>query len=550
MNSRNGETSRRGGINITRRSTLALLAGAATLPLVSGVLPALAADEQVLRIAHPRLQNDWSPIRGGGPHYRLTWIWWASPLYYDDAGTIHPYVFSRWEGNADSTLWNFEIDPKATFSDGSPITAADVKASWELSSMPATKNQRVDQVLSTVNGFAEISGGQATELSGVKATGDRTLEVSLGSSDPIFFAKLANHLVPIVKGEQARGADGNEVMDWWSPDGGVVVSGPFKPVTMDLDSGNLVFERNEHFFGPKPILDRIEIQTVEDTPTAVALLKQGKVDMHTLISTPTLIDELGADFLAGAPAPEGDHFWFNVSKAPTDDENVRRALMMAVDTEELVKLTFPNGPGTHATQILNAVPGVDPNFKTIGFDPEQAKKLLAASKYQNAASLPAINIVGVSTPAQEVAAQYIAEQWRKILGIDSVGMKSQIDSFGGPDQASVQVFRDNVGTRIADPVAFLRGVFYSQSSNAKNKLGNYKDAEVDDLLDKASIEPLDSPKRIEMAQAAQQKAYDQAVVLPWVNRNMPKMAMPWVKDIAKNMDWQVFEPWKLRIERS
>lgn len=543
-------SSKRPRLSITRRSALGLLAGISAVPFLSSVMPAFAADEQVLRIAHPRLQNDWSPIRGGGPHYRLTSLWWAAPLYYDDAGQIHPYVFSKWEGNGDSTVWNFEIDPKATFSDGSAITAADVKASWELGAMPATKNQRVDQVLSSVKGYTEVTGGAEMELAGVKVTGERTLEVSLSFSDPIFFAKLANHLLPIVKGAQARGSDGNEIQDWWSPSGGVVVSGPFKPVTMDLDAGNLVFERNEHFFGPKPILDRIEIQTIEDSPTAIALLKQGKVDMHTLISTPTLIDELGADFLEGAPAPEGDHFWLNTSKAPTDDENIRRALIMSVDTDELAKLTFPKGPESHATQILNAVPGVDPNFKGIAYDPEGAKKLLAESKYQSAANLPAINIVGVSTPTQEVAAQYIAEQWRKVLGIDSVGMKSQIDSFSGPGQATVQIFRDNVGTRVADPVAFLRGVVHSQSSNAKNKLGDYKNPEVDDLLDKGSIEPFDSPKRIEMAQAAQQKACDQAIMIPWVNRNMPRMAMPWVKDIRKNMDWQVFEPWKIRIERA
>ena len=166
-----------------------------------------------------------------------------------------------------------------------------------------------------------------------------------------------------------------------------------------------------------------------------------------------------------------------------DDINVRKALIMSVNPEELALAAFPDGPFTAATQILNKVPGVDPNFKKYPFDPEAAKAALAASKYKDASRLPKIMFVGISTPTHEAAAQYIAEQWRKILGIQGIEMKPAIETYSGPDQKSVQIFRDDVGTRVPDAVSYLMGSIYSKSGNARNKLGGYKNDKIDALLE-------------------------------------------------------------------
>lgn len=543
----------KGVLTMNRRQSLKLLGIGSLAPLAGGLLArqAFAAENDVLLIIHPAFSSDWSPLRGGGQSYRLNSFWVASPLYYTGKGELKPYIFAKWSANADNTVWQFEIADKARFSDGSPITAADVKGSWELAAMPATKNQRIDQVLSTVQGYGTITGGKATVLEGVVALNDRTIEVRLSAQDPMFAAKLANHLAPIVKVSLARGADGNEVPGWWNPtDHAVVVSGPFVPVKMDLDAGIFVFERNANFSGPAPSLRRIEVQVIEDASTATAALKSGQFDVHTLIQTTTLIDDLGADFLSGPLAPEGDHFWLNISRKPTDDINVRKALISAVDREQLWKLTFPQGPEVRATQILTAVPGIDPNFRELPFDPDAARRFLAQSSYGSAAAFPRINFVGISRQVAEAAAQYIAEQWRTVLGVESVAMKPQIDKFEGPDQNRVQIFRDNVGTRVSDSTTYLRGIVHSSSSNAKNKLGGYKNEQVDALLDKASILAAGSEERLSLARQAQQLAADDAIYIPWAYRNMPQMAMPWVKGIEKNMDWQVSEPWNVTVSRS
>ncbi len=75
---------------------------------------------------------------------------------------------------------------------------------------------------------------------------------------------------------QARGADGNEVAEFYRPENGAINSGPFMLEAIDLDAGTLAFVPNPNFFGTTPILARIEITAVEDNVTATQMLKSGE----------------------------------------------------------------------------------------------------------------------------------------------------------------------------------------------------------------------------------------------------------------------------------
>lgn len=532
-----------------RREALKLGLGAAVGLTVFGLGAKIvvAQEGQILKVANPNFAQDWSPLRGGGVPYRWNSAWWASPMRFDAEGTIHPYVFASWEPDAASTVWTFKIDPAAKFSDGSAITAADVKGSWELSAMPASANQRVAQVLAGVVGYADVTGGAATELSGVATPDDATVVVTLGAPDPIFFMRLANHIAPITKVSQSRGADGNENPDWYMP-GSVVVSGPFKPTSIDLDAGKLVFEPNENFFVAKPKLARIEITSIEDNVTATQLIKSGEFNAHTELVTSTMVQDLGPKFGDGPQIPTSQHFWFNAARAPMDDPKVRQALIMAVDRDGLIKASYPEGPHKKTDQVINSVPGAENSgFVPYPYDPEGAKKLLAESSYGGPERLPKLLFVGVSGPAIEAAAQYIAEQWRQNLGITAVDMKPQQDQYAGPDQNAVQIFRDDVGTRVPDAASYLLGSIASSSGNAQGKMGGYKNDEVDAKLAEASTKAADDPARVALAQDAQKLFREDWMFIPWYAQTMSRWATANVAGMEKNLDWQVAAPWDISI---
>lgn len=542
------EVNERAGLS--RRDALKLSLGTSVGLTLFGLSARIvvAQEGQVLKVINPAFNQDWSPLRGGGVPYRWNSAWWASPMYFDADGKLHPYVFATWEGSADSKTWTFKLDPKAVFSDGSKITAADVIGSWNVAAMPSSKSQRADQVLAKVAGFAELTGGSATEISGATAPDEGTVVVTLTESDPIFFMRVANHIIPITKASQSRGSDGNEIADWFTPDAGAVYSGPFKLTSIDIDQGKLVFEPNENFFGPKPKLARIEITSVEDNVTATSMLKSGEYNAHTELVTSTIVQDLGAEFATGPIIPTSQHFWFNASRAPMDDPKVRQALIMAVDRDGLMKASFPDGPHKKTDQILNSVPGAeDSGFEPYPYDPEGAKKALKESTYGGPERLPKILFVGISSPANEAAAQFIAEQWRQNLGITAVDMKPQQDNYAGPDQNSVQIFRDDVGTRVPDAASYLAGSIASTSSNAQNKLGGYKNEKVDALLTEAASKAADDPQRIALAQEAQKLFREDWPFIPWYAQAMSRWANANVKGMEKNLDWQVVAPWNIEI---
>lgn len=530
---------------MTRRHALALMAGTG---LALGLNRRAGATEgKVLRIGHPQHDPRWSPLRGNGPAYRWNSLWWAAPLRLDGDGTIQPYVVSSWAADSNWTLWKFKINPAASFSDGSRLTANEVRASWDLACRPDTQNARIEQVLGGVAGFEDMRAGTTSNLAGVTVTSDIDIEVLLTRPDPIFYMRLANHIAPIVP-PGAMDGERRERPDWWLPAPGLVVSGPFRPAALDEARRVLILERNDNFFGPRPRIDRIEVEEVADTNEAIARLKAGTLDAHTELSVPRLEEILGRGFVDGPIIPKGQHFWFNVNRVPTDDINVRKALVMAVDRDRLMQVTFPNGPHKRADQILNAVTGVIPNFIDYPFDPGEARRAMAQSRYAQGSALPDLVMAGISNPAAEAAAQFIAGQWRQNLGVTRVTMLADTDQLA-PEQRGVQIFRDDVGTRVPDAVLYLKAAIASDSTNARVKMGGYLNPAVDAALaDGAGLAQV-NPGRDFQARRAMALFREDWAYLPWYYEAMSRMAMPWVTGFEKNADWQVSRPWEIDIAR-
>ncbi len=543
------QTSDKRSAGISRRGAMKLGFGSivAAVGFGAGSHIVMAAEGQVLKVIHPAFSDDWSPLRGGGSPFRWNSIWNASAMYFDETGTIQPYVLTEWAPSADYTSWTFKLNADAKFSDGSAITTADVKGSWELASMPGTKNQRIDQVLAGVVGYDAVKGGTATDISGIVATDDSTITVTLTGPDPIFFQRIANHIAPIVKASQARGADGNEVLEFYRPDNGAISSGPFMLKALDIDAGTLSFVPNPNFFGTAPALAGIDITSVEDAVTATQMLKSGEYQAHTELVTSTIVADLGKEFADGPTIPTSQHFWLNTARAPMDDPKVREALILAIDRDGLIKASFPDGPHQKTDMVMNSVPGADdPEFVPYPFDVEAAKAALAASTYGSADKLPKLLFVGISSPANEAAAQYIAEQWRQNLGITAVDMKPQQDQYSGPDQNAVQIFRDDVGTRVPDAASYLAGSIASTSGNATGKM-SYKNDKVDALIAEALTKPVDDPARVALAQEAQRLFRDDFCFIPWYKQTMSRWANANVAGMEKNLDWQVVRPWAISI---
>jgi peptide/nickel transport system substrate-binding protein len=506
--------------------------------------------EKVLTLIDPVVSTDWSPLRGGGQNVRQMSLMWAPPVWADMSGELHPMVFASWESSADFITWTFKLDPAAKFSDGSPITATDVKGTWELATQPLTKHQRVGLFLSGIVGYDEAVAGNSTELPGVVAQDDATVVVTLKSPDPIFVNRIATNLVGPVKISQARGADGQEIAEWWTPANGVVTSGPYTPVAMDLTTGSVELAPNPNWFGSAPKLSKINIIAVEDGAAALLMMKNGEADINMSSDLPTTFEELGADYVGTTlPAtPVLQVFWFNGKIAPMDDLNCRKALILAANPVELFKASHPNGPGEAGSTLLAQILGDKETNQAYTNNAEGAKAAFAECSYKDA--MPKLYVAGASNPQAEVAAQALVEQWRQVLGIQETELVPAMDKLPKTEQDKVQVFRDDVGARIFDAPTLLSGSIYSGAGNAQGKMGGYKNDAVDALILEASaLAPTDAA-RISKSIEAEKLAMDDFMWINWYDEGPTMHAMPWVINYSRNIDWQIVEPWNLDIDLS
>lgn len=526
------------------------VAPAATDAQAAATSSAPVTADKVLTIIDPVISTDWSPLRGGGQNVRQLSLWWAAPLWADMSGALHPMVFASWSSSTDFTTWTFKIDPKAVFSDGSPITADDVKGTWELCTQPLTKHQRVSLFLSGIVGYDEAVAGNSTTLPGIVAQDAQTVVVTLKAPDPIFVNRLATNLIGPVKISQARGADGQEISEWWLASNKPATSGPYMPTEMNLTTGSVTFVPNPNWWGETPKLSGIKIIAMEDGAAALLMMEKGQADINMSSDLPDTFAKFGADYVGtNLPAtPVLQYFWINSNVAPMDDVNCRKALVLAADPTSMFQASHPNGPGKAGTTLLAELLGTKETNTAETNNPDGAKAALALCKYKDA--MPKIYVGGTSNPQAVIAAQVLVEEWRQVLGITETELVPSMDSLPKSEQDKVQVFRNDVGTRVFDATTLLLGSVYSGSSTAISNMGGYKNDAVDKLILDASVLSPSDPNRDLKALEAEKLAMADFVYIPWYDEGPTMHAMPWVLNYSRNLDWQIVEPWNLDIDLS
>ncbi len=98
-------------------------------------------------------------------------------------------------------MFEFTLRPDLRFSNGSPLTATDVKWSWERAIAKSTGIGRANGVFESVIGYDEVLEGVASELIGVEDVDERVLQIELSEAQPDFAVLLADPVASVVKRE-------------------------------------------------------------------------------------------------------------------------------------------------------------------------------------------------------------------------------------------------------------------------------------------------------------------------------------------------------------
>jgi len=397
----------------------------------------------------------------------------------DENLQVVPDLADRWEVSDDGTVYTFHLRNNAYFHDGKPVTAQDVKFSWERAADPATESDKVETYLGDIVGVKAKFQGEADEISGLEVVDDHTLRVTIDGPKVYFLAKLTYPTSFVVDEENVQDED-------WEhhPNG----TGPFRLATWE-DDRLIILERNDNFYQEPAKMDHVVIMMYEDV--SMWMYENDEIDL-TGVGTSSIervtdpSDPLNAE-LHTWPSLCTTRLIYDVTMPPFDDPLIRQAFAYAVDRQKLIDVVLKGMAQPAHTILPPGMPGYSQDITGPTFDPDQARDMLAQSTYGSADALPEITFttsgLGGDLSAFDSA---LIDMWRTHLGVEVTVEQLEPISF-------LTEIRDHHGQIIdlgwcadyPDPENFLDVLYHSQ---AQENLGYYSNPEVDELLEKARIE--------------------------------------------------------------
>lgn len=388
-----------------------------------------------------------------------------------------------------STTWRFELRKGVKFHDGTPFNAQAVKFSVERLIDPASKapGAYVLNVIKTI-----------------KVVDDNTIEFVTHKP----FAPLLAHLTHPVGAIVSPAAVQKSGRDFGR---NPVGTGAFKFVSWKTGD-QLVLDANPDYWGGKLDIDQVVFRTIPEVGTQVVELKSGKVDL--IYSYPP---ERQKDF---DNDPKIDTYkrngWgtvylgFNTQNGITKNEKVRRALALAIDRDAMVNV-LRGGFAVKATGFVPpAVSGYNKDLKSLGYNLDEAKKLLAEAGVASGSKLNLTTYTGAETKQIAEAVQFSLQQ----LGLN---VSVQISDFGAfstaiqkPDHS--ELFIGSWGTVTLDADYALWALFSSKEIPANN-WSFYKGSKVDALL-LAGRQSANQPARLSYYKEAQDILLRELPVFP------------------------------------
>ncbi len=283
----------------------------------------------------------------------------------------------------DDLEYEVTLREDTVFSDGSPLTSADVVNAFER------------------NGESDLYGAFLSFITAVSAPDERTVHFKLNAP----MGSVLQERLALVRVFPATITDEKLASK-------PVGSGPWCYETINAaDGGRISFTANHRYTGPWPATcERMEWSVLlDDTRRTDELIDK---DVMVMEAAPVVRAEELAD--AGAtvewvPGFNLPFLMFNCEKPPFDDVRVRQALLYAIDVDSLIG-TYMAGHARAATSLLPDYFRHYHRAATVySYDPEKARKLLAEAGVDELALTLRANDNWVSTLAPA-----IAEDWKAV----------------------------------------------------------------------------------------------------------------------------------------
>jgi len=277
------------------------------------------------------------------------------------SGELKPLLATDWTVSEDGLTWTFKLREGVVFHDGTPFDANVVKANVERWLDPNVRFQRLRHLGS---------------LAGVVVVDLYTVQLFTTTPFPV---------LPRVLSDGGAAMHNPKEIDQWGEDLGTQMpsgTGPYRIVDY-APRQSVKYERWDGYWGAAGGVESIEILTVPDDYSRLAMLMTGEIDVNLYVPIP-LRETLEADptvKILNVPSSRLYTIHLNHLKDRFSDVRVREALNLAVDREAIIESIYGGNALAASSMLSKGVTGWLP-VAHFSYDPTAALSLLAAAGWE------------------------------------------------------------------------------------------------------------------------------------------------------------------------
>jgi len=416
-----------------------------------------------------------------------------------------PALATHWQVSEDLSLYRFRLNPNARFSDGTPVTAEDVVASWDLVMDPNTQEPNYRSI------YERYERPIAESQYIVAVTSKEPSWRNLGDLTGLWIMP-AQVIRTLQEGTYLR--DYNFAL--------MPGSGPYTVSERDIDRGNrITIRRRTNYWAENHRanvglfnFDEITAIVVRDRNLAFEMAKRGDLDFYMVSRAQMWVQELEFEQIQKGwmqkrkiftQEPQGIAMLaFNTRQAPFDDIRVRQAITLLQNRQQLIEKLFYN---QYIPQNSIFAGSVYENLSnpTNDYNPQRAIELLQEAGYterndqgallRNGQPLSIELIYG--SQQSEPALTIFQEDLRRVgisLNLRFLTFATMIKLL---DERQFQMV--SVGYSASKPYPMPRSMYHSSQADqpASNNLAGFENQRADEIIETYDLEG-DLNARIEL----------------------------------------------------
>jgi len=454
-----------------------------------------------------------STLRIYGPEVTAFNFYWIQNLVYESLLGLHPTTLdyipalaTHWQISADKLTYRFRLDPNARFSNGEPVTANDVVASFKF--LMDKGLQERGQILFRVFDTPVAESKYIVRVHAKELNWQNLMHFA--TQVPVFPSSVLNTI------------DGARYLKEYNFKV-IPGSGPYTINDADVVKGKTIsIRRRKDYWAEHQRrnvgannFDEFRETTVRDQNLVLQMFKRGDLDYYYVNISREWIQEFDFDkvqrgmiqkrkiFNAKPSSIQG--MAINTRKAPFDDVRVRQAFNLLLNRRQLIQQLFFNEYVPLNSYFANSVYENKNNPKN-EYDPQKALALLAEAGWNSRDAQGRLTKNGQPLTVEVLYYGQGAERWMTVYQNDlkKVGITLNLRLVSFETQVSLMYERkfDLVDTIWAvpafpDPDSEYRSTLADQANS--NNVTGFKDPRVDALLDQYNRE-FDLKKRIALIQ--------------------------------------------------